>query len=323
MQIWNEPFPSFGGPFAVCIGKFDGLHVGHRLILSTLADEARRHNAQSVAYAFTNGGPLLDTPQEKLTMLETLGMGHVVQARLDSDFCSLTPEAFIQRLSACGTLRAVVVGANFRFGCGASGNVAMLRHLGKRYGFEVFALGQVTVGGMAVSSTRIRELVRAGDVENAAVLLGREYRVSGVVREGMRLGRQLGYPTANIAPEPGKVMPAYGVYAACAEVEGHTYAAMTDIGDKPTVGGREPLFESHLLGFDGDLYGKELTLRLVRRLRDEVRFESVEALTAQLRRDEANVRALMLSDDEAGAPDAQESTGFGSSDNGNPAGRLL
>ncbi len=294
MKIWNEHFPRFDCPFAVCIGKFDGLHVGHRLILSTLADEARRHGAQSVAYVFHNGGALLDTPEEKLSMLETLGMDHVVQADMASDFCSLSPEAFLRQLCACGALKAVVVGANFRFGCGASGDVALLKRLGVRLGFDVFALGQVTMDGLAVSSTLIRERVKAGDVAAAAVMLGREYRVSGVVRQGMRLGRQLGYPTANIAPEPGKVLPAFGVYAAWAEVEGRTYAAMTDVGDKPTVGGKEALFESCLLDFSGDLYGKTLTLRLAHRLRDEVKFESIQALAEQLRRDEASVRAVLL-----------------------------
>lgn len=296
MKIWNEPFPNFEGPFAVCIGKFDGLHVGHRLILSTLADEARRHDAQSVAYAFTNGGPLLDTPQEKLSMLETLGMEHVVQAKLDDDFCSLSPEQFIVRLCACGTLKAVVVGADFRFGCDAAGDVALLKRLGVRHGFDVFALGQLTVGGMAVSSTHIRELVREGNVETAAVLLGREYRASGIVQHGMRLGRTLGYPTANFAPEPAKVLPACGVYAAWAEVDGRTWAAMTDIGDKPTFDGKEILYESHLLDYQGDIYGKTITLRLVRRLRDDVRFDGVEALLEQLKRDEADVRALLLRD---------------------------
>jgi riboflavin kinase / FMN adenylyltransferase len=295
MQIWTENFPKIGQPIAVCIGKFDGLHIGHRLILSTLADEARRHGAQSVAYSFqNNNGALLDTAEEKLEMLQALGMDHVVLAEMGREFMALSPEDFIARLAACGELKAVAVGGNFRFGSGASGDVMRLKRLGLRHGFDVHAIGQVEVAGLAVSSTLIRERVKAGDVESAALMLGREYRMSGIVIDGRRLGRTLGFPTANIAPQPGKALPAFGVYAAWAEVGGRTFAAMTDVGNKPTVQGREILFETHLLDFQEDIYGQRLTLRLVRRLRDEVKFDGVASLAVQLRQDMETVRGMLL-----------------------------
>ena len=295
MRIWNKNFPSIGQPITVCIGKFDGLHIGHRLILSTLADQARRHGAQSVAYSFQyKNGELLDTPEEKLEMLQTLGMSHVVLADMGSDFMAMPPEQFIGRLAECGQLKAVVVGSNFRFGRGASGDVALLKKLGLRHGFDVHTIGQVQVGGMVVSSTLIRERVKAGDMEAVTLMLGREYRVCGMVIEGRRLGRTLGFRTANIAPQVGKVLPARGVYAVWADVGEKTYAAMTNIGSNPTVQGSEVVCESHILDFNEDVYGKTLTLRLVKRLRDEVRFESVEALAEQLERDRETVRGMLL-----------------------------
>jgi riboflavin kinase / FMN adenylyltransferase len=295
MKVYTEYFPTINEPFAVCIGKFDGLHIGHRLILDTLLDEARTQAASSLIYSFEphNGTPLLTSRAEKLELFQSLGIDGVIVAEFTDELMAMTAEEFIQRLADCGRLKAVVVGADFRFGRGAAGDVALLYKLGILYGFTVHAIGQVEVGGQPVSSTLIRQTIREGDAEKAAGLLGREYALSGEVIHGRQLGRKLGFRTVNISLPKGKVVPAYGVYACRVGADGETWPAMTNIGVKPTLDGAEPVVESHLFGFDGDLYGKTITVRLVKKIRDEVRFESLEHLQQQLEKDKLQVLETM------------------------------
>lgn len=279
----------------ICIGKFDGLHIGHRLILDTLLDDARRRGASSVVYSFEprNGAPRLTTREEKRDLFASLGIDHLVVAELTEEFMAMPADAFIERLASCGRMRAVAVGRDFRFGRGASGDVELLKQLGLKHGFDVHAIGQVEVNGRPISSTSIRDAVKSGDVEMATLLLGREYSLSGEVVEGRRLARQMGFRTANIVPPHGKAIPAYGVYAAYVDFGPESRPAMTNIGVKPTVGGHELLIESHLLGFEGDLYGKKITVRLVKRIRDEIKFESVGQLAGQLDDDRSKVMQIM------------------------------
>lgn len=291
MRVFAEPFPKIDEPFVICIGKFDGLHIGHRLILDTLMDEARAKAAVSVAYSFEprNGTPLLTTREEKLNLFSRLGIQCVIQAELSDGLMAMTAEQFIEQLSACGRLKAVAVGQDFRFGRGATGDVELLKKLGNQYGFDVHAIAQVAVDSQPVSSTLIREKVKTGDVECAALLLGREYSLYGEVIRGRQLARQLGYRTANIQMPEGKVIPAYGVYACRVDALGSTWPTIVNIGVKPTINGTELLVESHLLGFEGDLYGKKITVRLVKRIRDEIRFEGLEQLKQQLNIDKMSV----------------------------------
>lgn len=296
MIVHQEYFPHIEKPFAVCIGKFDGLHRGHRLVLDTLLEEARRHSALSAVYSFEprSGAFRLSTLDEKIELFTSLGIDVLINAELTEEFMATTAESFVERLAACGILKAVAVGADFRFGRGASGDVALLRKIGSRLGFDVHAIGQAEVGGIPVSSTRIRESVKEGDVERAAKLLGREYSLSGEVVEGRRLAARLGFRTANILPPKGKVVPAYGVYAAYVDTDKGTFPAMVNIGVKPTIDAKELLIESHLIGFDGNLYGKKITVRLVRKIRDEIRFADLNQLSAQLDEDRITVQNTLL-----------------------------
>jgi riboflavin kinase/FMN adenylyltransferase len=295
MNIYTEHFPQIDGPFAVCIGKFDGLHIGHRLILDTLLEDARRRGLVSVVYSFEpyNGAPRLTTREEKQALFGALGIDRLIVAELTAEFMAMSAERFIERLAACGELRAVAVGRDFRFGRGAAGDVALLKRLGAGMGFAVHAVEPVTLGGAPVSSTAIRDAVAAGGVGPASLMLGREYALTGEVVRGRELARRLGYNTANMLPPPGKVMPANGVYAAYADVDGRAWPAMTNIGVKPTVNGSELLIESHLLGFEGELYGQTLTVRLVKRIRDEIKFENVDKLAEQLKKDREQVRQIL------------------------------
>jgi len=295
MKVLTAFFPHIGEPFVLCIGKFDGVHIGHRLILETLRTEAAEHDALSIAYCFEprNGTPLLTTREEKLALFGQLGVSAAVLAELSPALMATPAEEFIARIAACGSLKAVAVGEGFRFGRGAAGDVDLLRALGRRHGFEVHEVPQVRLDGQPVSSTLIRQCVKSGDVEKAAAMLGREYSLSGKVVPGRRLARQLGFRTANILPPAGKVIPMNGVYACYVDVEGEAWPAMVNVGVKPTVDGNELLIESHLIGYEGDLYDRGITVRLVKKIRDEIRFGSVALLAAQLDRDrDAALRAL-------------------------------
>lgn len=289
MRTYTEHFPHIGLPFTLCIGKFDGVHIGHRLILDTLLQEAARHSALSVVYSFEprNGTPLLTTREERLNQFGQLGISAVVLAELSGFLMAMDAEDFIARIATCGSLRAVVVGEGFRFGKGAAGDGALLRELGLRHSFEVHEIPQVRLDGQPVSSTLIRECIKSGDVERAAAMLGREYALSGEVVAGRQLARQLGFRSANLLPPAGKVIPMNGVYACYVDVESKAWPAMVNVGVKPTINGSELLIESHLIGYEGDLYNRRITVRLVKKIRDEIRFESIGLLAEQLDRDRA------------------------------------
>lgn len=295
MNVLSEYFPNIGGPFVACIGKFDGLHIGHRLVLDTLLEEARRHSALSLVYSFEprNGTPRLSMLDEKIELFTALGIDCLIIAELTPEFMATPAEQFVEKLAACGDLKAVAVGRDFRFGQGAMGNVGLLRELGARLGFDVHAIGQAEVDSQLVSSTRIRECVKSGDMECTAKLLGREYALSGEVATGRRLARKLGFRTANILPPHGKVIPAFGVYAAYVDTPDGCWPAMVNIGVKPTVGGDQLLIESHLFGFDGDLYGKKITVRLVAKTRNEIKFASYDQLSEQMAKDKKNVLEIV------------------------------
>lgn len=295
MRVFSEPFPAINLPFVLCIGKFDGLHIGHRLILDTLLEEAGRLSAASVVYSFEprNGTPLLTAGEEKRELFAALGIAVLITVELGEELMAMTAEQFVEKLAACGDLKAVAVGEDFRFGRGAAGDVALLQKLGQRHRFGVHAIRQVQAEGQAVSSTLIRECVKQGNVERAAQLLGREYSLSGEVVYGRQLGRQLGFRTANILPPAGKVMPSFGEYACWVDVDGKPWPAMANIGIKPTIDGSELLIESHLIGFEGDLYGKRITVRLVKKIRDEIRFTSIDMLAEQLMRDKDMVQHIL------------------------------
>jgi riboflavin kinase/FMN adenylyltransferase len=270
-------------PRAVALGTFDGVHLGHRRIL----DAARAAGPTSTAVTFDPhprvalgyGVELLVPLERRLELLGEAGIEETLVVDFDLELAQLSPEAFAERvLWPIGT-EVVVAGSNFRFGRGRSGDLEQLRALG----LDARAVPLVE----GVSSTRIRDLLRAGEVERAAGLLGRPAEVTGTVVAGDARGGTLGFPTANLRSEPGLIVPGYGIYAGAAD--GHR--AAISIGTNPHYGGDERRIEAFLLDFAGDLYGKRLTLELWRRLRDEQAFESEEELVAQIARDVELTRA--------------------------------
>ena len=270
-------------PRAVALGTFDGVHVGHRRVL----DAARAAGPTPTAVTFDPhprvalgyGVELLAPIERRLELLGEAGIEETLVVDFDPELAQLSPEAFAERVLRPIGAEVVVAGSNFRFGRGRAGDLEQLRGLG----FDARAVPLVE----GVSSTRIRDLLRAGEVERAAGLLGRPPEVVGTVVAGDARGGTLGFPTANLRSEPGLLVPAYGIYAGAAD--GHR--AATSIGINPHYGGGERRIEAFLLDFAGDLYGKRLTVELWERLRDEQVFESEDELVAQIARDVEATRA--------------------------------
>ncbi len=312
---------------AVALGNFDGLHLGHQALLARLKARAAQEGGEALVYTFDphpmaflfpDRAPfLLATLEQKLELIASFGIRTAVVATFDADYASQTPEAFARDVLARGLgARAVIIGYDFTFGKGRAGTPPVLEQLGRTHGFDVEVIPPVTVGGEPVSSSRIRRAVAAGAVEEAASLLGRPYAIRGRVVPGRRRGAaQLGFPTANLEPE-NPLIPAVGVYAARARIlaaaagapgagavrpvggsggpEAPPYLpAAVNIGTSPTFGGGPTTVEAHLLDFAGDLYGARLELAFVARLREERRFEEVDALRAQIAADVAAVRARL------------------------------
>jgi riboflavin kinase/FMN adenylyltransferase len=270
-------------PRAVALGTFDGVHLGHRRVLA--AAVAAGQTATVVTFephpreALGYGVELLVPLERRLELLGEAGIEDTLVVDFDLELAQLEPQAFAERvLRPLGT-EVVVAGSNFRFGRGRTGDLALL----ERLGFDTRPVPLVD----GVSSTRIRDLLRAGEVDRAAGLLGRPAELGGVVVAGDARGGTLGFPTANLRPEPGLLVPGYGIYAGAADGR----RAAISIGTNPHYGGDERRIEAFLLDFAGDLYGKRLTLELWRRLRDEQAFASETELVAQIDRDVQATRA--------------------------------
>jgi len=297
---------------AVTIGAYDGVHLGHRKVLALVRELADARGLEAALVTFDrhpatvvrpeSAPKLLTTLDEKLELLDALGLlDRVVVLEFDKDRSEESAEAFVREVLV-GGLRAkvVVVGEDFHFGHRRRGNVALLQHMGTELGFEVVGLNLVAPGDDPArepySSTRIRELLAAGDVAAAAALLGRAYAVRGPVVAGDRRGRDLGYPTANIEVAPDVCLPAEGIYAGVlVDPEGVERLAAISYGRRPTFepDDARPLLEAHVLDFAGDLYGAQVELRFVQRLRGEVRFDSADALIEQMERDITDTRRLL------------------------------
>jgi riboflavin kinase / FMN adenylyltransferase len=286
------------------LGNFDGMHLGHQAIVRRALDEARGVAGQVVVLTFhphpiavvapDKAPPLLQSLHDRLARLRELGVDVTVVKRFTPRFAALEPEAFVREfLGAHLELLQVVVGYNVTFGRGRSGTVETLQALGARHGFAVDAIGPVAVGEGQVSSTALRRLIAAGDVRRARALLGRPFVLRGRVVRGEQRGRTLGFPTANLHQRPGLLLPADGVYAVHVLLDGRAVPAVLNIGVRPTFGTRRRTVEAFLLDFDGDLYGRWLTLELVERLRGEQRFAGPEALRQAIAVDVTRAREVL------------------------------
>lgn len=286
----------------LALGNFDGLHRGHQKIIERVKRGAAEHGGTPMAMTFDphpprvvrpdKAPPLLMTKAQRLEALHRAGIGCVAVVRFTRELSEWDPETFV-RVALVEWLRVaeVWVGANFLFGHERSGNFSLLRMLGQRYGFRADKIDPVRYKDFVVSSTRIRRLLGEGRVDEAGALLGHGYYVDGTVVEGRHRGREIGYPTANLATD-NELLPPNGVYATTATIGGVVYPGLTNIGTRPTFGETNTTVETHVLGYEGDLYGRPLRLGFVLRLRDERRFDDVDALRAQIDADRRRAERL-------------------------------
>lgn len=291
--------------YVAAIGFFDGVHCGHRYLIRQVRDEAARAGLSSAVVTFEEHPrrtlsadyqpQLLNTNDEKLRLLRQSGLDACIMLHFTPEMAQLTAEAFMRDyLKTQFGVEVLVLGYDHHFG---SDHLTFEGYeaAGRRVGIRVVKEEALKNADFIVSSSAIRRLLAAGDVAQAAEALGYRYELSGTVVEGRRVGRDLGFPTANLRPaSPLKLIPCHGVYAAEAEVGGRTYGAMVNIGQRPTLdNGTDTTIEANLFDFIGDLYAKNLTLRFVARLRDEQRFPSLDALRSQLKQDEQAARRVL------------------------------
>jgi riboflavin kinase/FMN adenylyltransferase len=299
---WGGLSPGGAGR-AVTIGAYDGIHLGHRALLERLADHARQRGIPSAVLTFEPTPREFFAPQqpparltslrERWRLLQPLGLDSLWLLRFDEALRNLPAEAFAQMLARNLAARVVVVGHDFRFGKNGEATAPVLAAAGKRLGFEVEVLAPVQLEGERISSSGVRAALAASDFARAARWLGRPWYMCGRVRTGQRLGRDLGFPTANLLPQRRRA-PVAGIFAV--RVHGIGAAALpgvASLGTRPTLAGTHSLLEAHVFDFAGDLYGRELAVEFVAKLRDEVKFATLAALTAQMHEDAAQARRIL------------------------------
>jgi riboflavin kinase / FMN adenylyltransferase len=291
---------------AATIGNFDGVHLGHQAVLGQLSERAAELGLPMVVVIFepqpqeffspATAPPRLTRLREKLEALRRYAVERVLVLRFDARLAALSADAFIQRVLVDGLdVRYLVVGDDFRFGQGRAGDFRLLQETGAREGFQVVNMHTFAVGGERVSSTRVRSALAQGDLEAAEALLGRPYRISGRVAAGEQRGRTIGFPTANIHLHRHQ-SPLQGVYAVeLFGLEQEPLPGVANLGRRPTVGGTRLQLEVHLFDFDREIYGRNVHVNFLRRIRDERTFESFDALRRQIDADAAQARAFFSS----------------------------
>jgi len=293
-QVDNNTFQKHNG---VGLGNFDGLHIGHMALINTLISECKINDLHSVVYTFTKHpetilrkglvNRLITTNEQKTRLLEETALDTLYYKEFDEAFSRLSPDEFIKNILVDTlNIKLAVVGFNYRFGYLGKGDVEYLKKNGEKYGFRVIVIPPVKVKSEIVSSTLIREYIKKGKMERVFHLLGRHFSLYGTVVAGRRIGRTLGFPTANIMPHPSMVIPANGVYITKTKYGDKWINSITNVGMAPTLR-EESAFsiETHLLDYDEDIYGKDIEVCFIHKLRDEKRFENIEALKKQVDED--------------------------------------
>jgi riboflavin kinase/FMN adenylyltransferase len=286
---------------ALTVGSFDGVHLGHIDVIKHVVVAAQETDSQSALITFEphprcvldpgNCPQSITTLQEKLALIEAAGIEHAIVLRFDRELASLSPQEFIEPLAAVMELRRWVIGYDFAFGRGRTGSAHWLRE----HGHQVEVVPPFKVDGHDLHSSEVRRLITAGDVDRANKLLAREYAMAGPVEAGEKVGRHLGFPTANIAVEPNKLIPALGAYAGRARAPEGDFVAALSVGYRPTFGGTQLRVEAFLLDFEGDLYQQRLELRFVQYLHPDIKFPGTDELVQQLKQDVADTRRIVAS----------------------------
>jgi riboflavin kinase/FMN adenylyltransferase len=290
------------GSVAVGLGNFDGLHVGHMALVNTLISEARLNRLESMIYTFTKHPenilrkklftPLLTTVGKRIQILSETALHYVYFDEFDENYSRMKPENFVREvlLDKLGAA-LIVAGFNYRFGYMGQGDVNLLKELGKKYNFKVVIIPPIKIDNEIVSSTLIREYVARGDMERVFKLLGRHYSITGEVLDGQRIGRRIGFPTANLQPEAYLAMPHNGVYITKTLYNNKFYSSLTNIGLNPAFGGMDSVrAETHILNFDRDIYRSSIEVFFLAKLRNEKKFKNADELAEQIRHDIQNTK---------------------------------
>ena len=291
----------------VTIGTFDGVHLGHQKVILRLQEFAKKHDGETVIFTFhthprvitspnENNLRLLTTLDEKIKLFEKYGIDHLIIYTFDKSFSELSYSEFVEKLlvEKIGT-HCLVVGYDHKFGKNREGGFDYLKKCAEKFKFEIERLDALLVEEDSVSSTKIRNALQNGEIEKANHYLGYQFTLHGTVVEGKQLGRKLGFPTANIeTSDKNKIIPGYGVYAVKVELNGADYNGMLNIGTRPTFNNNADnrSIEVNIFDFEGDIYGKEITLAFVGKIRDEQKFDNIEMLVTQLEKDK--IEALLI-----------------------------
>lgn len=293
------------GDTAITIGTFDGVHLGHQRVFQRLKSAAEEKGLLSTVVTFRNHPRLVLSPdknvryvttlEERLALIRGQGVDQVIPVEFTKELSVLKAREFVSLLAEKLKMKGIVAGPDFALGHRREGDIPALTQLGRELGFWVETLEHVRAGEAAISSNSLRSVIVEGDVQKAAEMLGRWYSLTGSVVEGEHRGKSLGFPTANLSFGPGIVIPGDGIYAAWANIDGARHQAACNIGVRPTFGGGQRTVEAFILDFDGDLYGRQLTLEFASRLRGEEAFPTVDALVEQMKQDVERTRVILSS----------------------------
>lgn len=279
-------------PTVISLGKFDGLHMGHKFLVELMLKKKRQEGLKAVMFTFdippkaaVGKEPLkvLTTNAEKESVFAGTGIDYLIEYPFTEEVRTMEPEAFVRMLSEKLHVKCIVAGNDFRFGHNRGGDYHLLKELGPRYGFETIIVDKRQYEGRDISSTFIREEIQTAHMERANLLLGYEFFVQGTVLHGRKLGRKLGIPTVNLIPPVDKLLPPFGVYVSRILIGGTLHGGITNVGRKPTIEGENPIgVETHIFDYSEDLYGKEIQVRFLTWLRPEKKFSSIEELRSEM-----------------------------------------
>ncbi len=277
----------------IALGTFDGVHIGHRMLINNVLDLAQKNSAIPMVYTFKNhplsiigkAPELILTADERNEEIEKCGIDNIYCVEFNKEYASILPYDFIKMIVESFKPIAIVVGFNYTFGKNGKGNVDTLKKYEDELGYKLYVVDEVRLGNVTVSSSAIRRLLKAGDIKNVNKMLGRNYTLSGCVVKNKQIGRTIGFPTANIETDKQKVLPSYGVYETRTIYNGKTYNSITNIGNNPTVNGEKTTIETHIIDFSGDIYGKTIAVDFIDRIRGEIKFNSIEDVKEQIKKD--------------------------------------
>ena len=289
----------------VGLGNFDGLHIGHMALINTLIRESRLNGLYSIVYTFKKHPenilrkklitPLLSTEEKKIELLSETSLDCLYFDDFNEDFSRLSPEEFVSQVLVKRLhIKLAVAGYDYRFGYKGQGDIELLKEYGLKYGFRVIVIDAIKCANEAISSTRIRNFIINGELEKAYKLLGRNYSITAEVVSGRRVGNTIGFPTANIHPERFLVLPENGVYITKTLLDGKLYNSMTNVGFNPTFEDvKQKTVETHIIDFNQDIYGKKIEVFFLKKIRNEIKFENVNQLIEQIKKDMGETRKYL------------------------------